>query len=128
MVVPISKSLWKDKPMFLEQGHIISQEVFETNSSAGIYPGLIGELYWNFNIFGIILGFLFLGFFTKKIYQIAILKRDSPFAIAVYSIFWSHLLFFVFSHSLGMGLLKFFLIVIPFSIVCLIFSQINTSE
>ena len=114
LTLPIPTELWSNKPIFLEQSHIIAHEVFQVKGRAGIYPGLISEMYWNFRIPGIIVVHLALGYLCKVMYSLLQQKYlQSPVFRFIYAVFLTHLLFFTMSHSFGMGILKFILLVFP---------------
>jgi len=53
-LAPIPRSLWRDKPV-IPPGPEIGHEVYG-QPVAGVPPSLVGELYWNFHLPGVIVG------------------------------------------------------------------------
>jgi oligosaccharide repeat unit polymerase len=68
---PIPRTLWPQKPI-VSMGSVIGQEVYGTKDSegkgAGISPGFIAELYWNFGYVGVIAGMFIMGVCLKFLY------------------------------------------------------------
>jgi oligosaccharide repeat unit polymerase len=62
----IPRSLWASKPLVLV-GPIIGRTIYST--TAGIPPGIIAELYWNFYLPGIVLGGVCLGWLMRSLYE-----------------------------------------------------------
>lgn len=65
LFAPIPKSLWLDKPDLIP-GKKIGLEVFDSKV-AGVPPGIVAELYWNFDLIGIFFGSFFIGYLVKLI-------------------------------------------------------------
>ncbi len=59
VLAPIPRSLWPDKPV-IPPGPEIGHEVYG-QPVAGVPPSLIGELYWNFHLPGVVVGAFALG-------------------------------------------------------------------
>lgn len=59
-LAPIPRELWPEKPV-IQAGPEIGVLVYGTKR-AGVLPGFVGEMYWNFHWPGVILGSLLFGF------------------------------------------------------------------
>lgn len=86
-VNPIPRFLWPGKPdgdagleLARLQGSVANGEAYMTTS-----PGLIGEMYWNFGIFGVIILSAFLGYLAKSWDRIQPLAERSILAFTVFS-------------------------------------------
>jgi len=84
--------IWKDKPVINASGNefgraygIINPDNFQTSVGSTI----IGDLYMNFGLWGIILGMLIIGALYRLIFDLFIRKSDSSLSgVIIYSIFW----------------------------------------
>lgn len=76
-VAPVPRIYWPSKPA-INPGKTVSRKLydFDKNNQAGVPPGIIGELYINFGIIGVLLGLLLTGIFIKKIYLYFNFKRE----------------------------------------------------
>jgi oligosaccharide repeat unit polymerase len=81
----IPTTFFINKPMFSGAG-IYTQELFPAifHSGTTIPPGLVGELYMNFSIFGVVLGMFICGLFLGSVFYDMKLKK-SAFLIVFYS-------------------------------------------
>lgn len=59
----IPRFIWESKPR--GAGAISGERIFMKQSGAGVPPGPIGEAYWNFSFFGVIIIFVLYGYFHK---------------------------------------------------------------
>ncbi len=67
IVAPIPRSVWKSKPE-IRPGPYLGETVFEWRRNiAGVPPGIVAELYWNFGLFGVPLGMALLGMILRLI-------------------------------------------------------------
>lgn len=64
---PIPRELWPNKPR-LAIGPEVGILVYGTKRS-GVPPGFIGEMWWNFHIFGVLLGSVLLGLAMRTIHS-----------------------------------------------------------
>ena len=62
-LAPIPREIWNSKPL-ISTGPIIGTKVYKQEIS-GVPPGFVGEMYWNFDIIGVIVGSLLLGWLLK---------------------------------------------------------------
>jgi len=67
-IAPIPRSLWPDKPL-LALNKFVEDEVLQRDTSSGVPPGFVGEMYMNFGYFGVIVGNLLVGIFMSIIYS-----------------------------------------------------------
>lgn len=52
----------------------------------GLLPTLVGELYMNFSIIGVAIGFLVLGLLLRILYSWVINNKRSPYVVAIYAV------------------------------------------
>lgn len=69
----IPRFLWSEKPWSF--GKDFSTEYLDIPMLASVSPSTIGELYVNFHIIGIILGFFIIGIFLKVVYSYCINQK-----------------------------------------------------
>lgn len=62
-LAPIPRSVWRDKPV-IPPGPEIGHQVYG-QPVAGVPPSLVGELYWNFHLPGVIVGGFVLGMLLR---------------------------------------------------------------
>jgi oligosaccharide repeat unit polymerase len=55
------------------------------DSWGGISPTIIGEFYWHFGLFGVIIGMFFFGFLFSKIYRTFIRNKNKQFVLFIYA-------------------------------------------
>jgi hypothetical protein len=90
------------KPL-IHSGPIIGTEVYGTRV-AGIPPGLVAEMYWNFHWAGVILGMILVGIFLRWIYWRCWSLNFATSVIApLYTFSLIEIGYAVLSHSLGYG-------------------------
>ena len=113
LVKPIPSAIWKNKPR--GAGQIVTKYLYPQayNLKVTVAPSLLAELYLNFHIIGVILGFFLFGIFCKTLYYFLIKNDQNKNAVILYSI----CLPYVFSELRGD-----FAIVTSFLIFNLIFS------
>ena len=66
-IAPVPREIFPSKPL-VHSGPIIGQAVYGMNVS-GVPPGMPAELFWNFHVFGVIVGSFFVGLILKIIYN-----------------------------------------------------------
>lgn len=84
--------IWKNKPIINASGNefgrkygILSPDNFQTS----IGPTIVGDLYMNFGLFGIMFGMLFFGALFRVIFDSLIDKINiSLSGVVIYSVFW----------------------------------------
>ncbi len=86
LVKPIPSAIWEGKPQ--GAGQIITKHIYPKAYSLNVTvaPSILGELYLNFYLLGVILGFLIFGVFCKALYVFLIRNYKNKNAIMVYSI------------------------------------------
>ncbi len=71
LFAPIPRTLWVTKPVInisTTVGQMIYGTMDVSGLGAGIPPGFVGELYWNFHIPGIVAGLFLMGVWLKFVY------------------------------------------------------------
>lgn len=85
--------IWKNKPLSINSrgndfGHRIGYLTTDYKSAVG--PTLVGDLYINFGVMGIILGTFLLGLLYRLIFGVLVNLSNPPlYGIVIYSLFWS---------------------------------------
>ena len=84
---PIPRALWPAKPWPFDVhiGELI------TGTRTGIPPGIVGELYLNFHIVGIILGMFLFGVLCRVGYQRALARPRDPGKVLLYALLLPYL-------------------------------------
>ena len=102
---PIPRRLWANKPM-VHTGPLIGHTIYGNNVS-GVPPGMIAELYWNFHLFGVVIGSFLLGTGLRWIGEVFRPRpgKDLPLAL-VYVIGPMRLGCEIAGNSVGFGLMK----------------------
>jgi len=72
----IPRYFWAGKPR--GAGAISGERIFRKSSGAGIPPGPVGEAYWNFSVFGVILVFIAYGVLHKWLATNMMLYHSEP--------------------------------------------------
>lgn len=67
LFAPIPRDVWPDKPV-IASGPILGREIYGTHV-AGVPPGLIAELYWNFGLAGLLMGCVPFGMLLRYVYE-----------------------------------------------------------
>lgn len=101
--VPIPRTMWAEKPL-LSNGVIIADKVFGIDT-AGVPPGMFGELYWNFGWIGITIGLFLFGMIVRSFYATFGLNNNTN-AFLIYANLVLYISFFIFSVNVGQTLVK----------------------
>ena len=110
----IPRSIWPDKPMWMERGHYLLTNVYNSDSKvAGIPPGYIAELYWNFGFIGTMIGMLLLGYLFRIAYLAFSPQSDNPVAVLLYTFFLTRFVLVTLGNDLASGGVKFLLDAVP---------------
>ena len=110
----IPRSMWPDKPMWMERGPYILRNVYNSNNRvAGIPPGYIAELYWNFGLLGVLIGMGLFGFFIRTVYVSFIPYAGNPVSVLIYTFFLTRFVLFTLGNDLASGAIKMGLDLIP---------------
>jgi oligosaccharide repeat unit polymerase len=101
-IAPIPRELMPSKPL-MHCGPIIGQAIYKTQVS-GVPPGMPAELYWNFHVFGVIVGSYFIGVILKLIYNFfRNVDVDPVLLVPVYCYAVFPIGFKLMTHSVGMA-------------------------
>ena len=110
----IPKSIWRDKPMWIERGPYILQNVFDSkNQISGCPPGYIAELYWNFGWLGVAMGMMLFGYFIRLVYLNFLSIGPNPVSSIIYTFFVTRFVLFCLGNDLGTGVIKLGLDLVP---------------
>ncbi len=122
----IPRSIWPDKPMWMERGHYLLKNVYNSDSKvAGIPPGYIAELYWNFGFIGVMIGMLLLGYVFRTAYMAFSPLSDNPAAVLLYTFFLTRFVLVTLGNDLASGGVKFLLDAVPMLMILLVIRSPN---
>lgn len=85
LVFFIPRQVWHDKPLDAQQLIIDEQINYTFASGTSQSMNFLGELYWNFGLFGAFVGFFLIGFLVKT--SQAVSENSSKYLIATFLIF-----------------------------------------
>jgi oligosaccharide repeat unit polymerase len=107
---PIPRSIWPNKPV--NHGIELKNVLFNRHWLWGgsTPPTLIGELYWNFHIPGVIVGMWLLGLIVRASYEYVRHYSDNLFVITLYCI-TIYALMKTLNHDLSIGLTSYLIMV-----------------
>jgi hypothetical protein len=77
IVFPIPRAFWEGKPVNV--GSQLAAIIYDANN--GTPPGLIGDIYWNFWIFGVLAGMFIIGLVLRSLVSYRGRSSNSPAAI-----------------------------------------------
>lgn len=102
LFAPIPRAIYPDKPL-VTMGPIIGTEIYG-HRVAGVPPGFIAELYWNFYIPGVVFGMLFMGVVLKRLHLLfRNMQIQRELVVPVYLFAVAPVAFAVLGNSLGYG-------------------------
>lgn len=86
----IPRAIWPEKPDRLDV--MITKRLFRIDTSSGILPGIISELYLNFGVIGIVFGMFVLGClaYLLKRFLLEVLTTQDIFGLILYAIICSY--------------------------------------
>ena len=82
LLQPIPRGLWPNKPWSFDR--TIGQLL--TGTDTAIPPSMVGEMYMNFHVFGIVGGMLLFGWGSRRLYQLALMRPRDPGRIVLYAL------------------------------------------
>ncbi len=68
-IAPVPRLIWPEKPI-VRAGPFVAQELMNFQSTAGVPPGVVGELYLNFGWFGILIGMPLIGMLMAYLWHL----------------------------------------------------------
>ncbi len=88
--------IWKDKPIISFQGNKFGREygvIRKDDFSTNVGPTLVGDLYMNFGLLGIMAGLFVTGILCRLLFNFLIaLPRGSPGGVMIYAVLWPDLI------------------------------------
>ncbi len=104
-IAPIPRAIYPSKPL-IHSGPIIGTTIYGTKTS-GVPPGLIGEMYWNFHLAGVIVGMFILGLLLRAMYEVYWNSNsEKSVLIPIYLFSLITIGYATLGHSLGYGLVS----------------------
>ncbi|MDP2704154.1 MAG: O-antigen polymerase [bacterium] len=88
--------IWKEKPIISFQGNAFGREygiiqAHDFNTNVG--PTLVGDLYMNFGLLGILVGLFITGILCRLLFNfLIVLPRGSPGGVMIYAVLWPDLI------------------------------------
>lgn len=95
LVAPIPRVLWPGKPRIGAGGDLTG--IFGTVWTSGVPPGIVGELYLNFGLPGVLVGMLAIGLLLRSLYATFQPHFPEPAFVLIYALL---------STRLGLGMLS----------------------
>ena len=118
MTAPIPRSMWHNKPLWIERNVLLNQKVFGDKAGiAGMPPGMVSEFYWNFGTAGIWIGLFFTGFVFRQIYVMFEDFQSNPTSVLIYTFIVTRFCMFTFGNDFGSGILKALIDILPVLLV-----------
>jgi oligosaccharide repeat unit polymerase len=99
MLFIVPRAVWPDKP----KDFSVAVGDYVTENENDVPPGVVGEMYVNFHVFGIVAGMLLLGMLLGALYCRAV--GSSVGALALYALFIPNFGVFLTRNSMGGGIL-----------------------
>jgi oligosaccharide repeat unit polymerase len=114
----IPKSIWPDRPLWVERGPMIHQQVYGLKGGiAGCPPGLIAELYWNFGVVGTLIGMFLVGMIFRAIFVAFRPVAENPTSVLLYTILVTRFVMFSLGNDWGTGIVKAGLDLVPLLLI-----------
>lgn len=98
LVAPVPRAVWPDKPA-VNVGQELGPALFETNARTGVPPGMVGELYLNFGLLGVLVGLLAVGLLLRSLYATLEPHLATPGVALVYALLVTRLAFGMLANS-----------------------------
>lgn len=119
---PIPRSIWPGKPMWAERGVYLLRHVYGAKGGiAGIPPGLVAELFWNLDIYGVVFGMFLTGVVMRIGYRSFLDCSRTPTNILLYTVLVTRFVLFSLGNDIGTGIVKSGLDLVPlFALIILI--------
>lgn len=107
MAAPIPRSIWPDKPMWAERGvYLLSRVYGDKGGIAGIPPGLVAELFWNLDVYGVVVGMFLFGLLIKLGYRSFRDTGTTEASVLIYTLLVTRFVLFSLGNDLGTGIVK----------------------
>ena len=115
LVAPIPRAYWPEKPNIGLGPTIVEKALHgDYSRNGGVPPGLMGELYWNFGLPGIIFGMFGFGLLLKLVYTSCIpYLRSNINILLLYSSFSISIAFHLTATSVNGGMLWLLKDIVP---------------
>ena len=86
LLKPIPSRIWPEKPQ--GAGYYVTKSLYPKHfaANASIATSLLGELYLNFHIIGIVFGMFVFGFVVSGLYKFLVLNSPNFYAVILYSL------------------------------------------
>ena len=85
ITAPIPRSIWPGKPA-VGAGIELGPKVFGTAPGTGVPPGIVGELYMNFGLIGVLMGLFVAGLLLRSMFQTLAPRLSNPNFVVLYAV------------------------------------------
>lgn len=122
LFAPVPRSVWPNKPLFMNLPPILSTLIYSQPHN-NIPPGIVAELYLNFGWLGVVFGMLLLGIFLRFSFNYYVRYKNSIFVQTIYVLVITRFTIILFNSSMGAAILKTIIDVVPLFILLFIVIQ-----
>jgi oligosaccharide repeat unit polymerase len=124
----IPRGLWPDKPRsFGTYAFDIFYQDVLGESKTGVPTSILGELYWNFHLPGLLVGMLVFGIIIRIIYEFLIRNRGNPLVVLWYG--WT--LYYLFEQTrvyFSIAFTRYLYLLIPLILVSVLTAQVPAGK
>lgn len=128
ITAPLPGSLDPYGEQWLQVGQLVHREVYGYSGISGIPPGLVGELWLNYGLLGVLVGCVIVGWTLRIIWNTFEPVLQNPLAAALYAVVASRLVLGSFGNNLGTGFWKAALDAAPLLCLILLTSSVRRSH
>lgn len=118
LVAPIPRSWWPDKPSIGAGGDLTS--IFGTVWTSGVPPAIVGELYLNFGVPGVLIGMLGVGLALRSLYTTLRPRARAPGFVLIYAFLSTRIALGMLSSSISGSAVRMFQEMIPLTLALLL--------
>lgn len=125
IVAPLPDSLLPTKPLWMEFGPYVAQDIIGLGGSVGVPPKIIGELYLNFRWPGVIIGCFLLGGVFRSLWRTFAPLLHLPNAAIIYTIVLTRFTIYTMTNNFGWGVSKTLLDLVPLLLLLAVVSRVE---
>jgi hypothetical protein len=112
LVAPVPRDAWPGKPA-VAPGPELGPALLNTNTRTGVPPAIVGELYLNFGLLGVMVGLLAIGLVLRSLYATLWVYFPSVGIVLLFAVLSSRLAFDQIGNSVGNAFTKLGMELIP---------------
>ena len=118
VATPVPRSIWPGKPA-IRPGGDLGTAVFGMRPGSGVPPGIVGELYMNFGVWGVFVGLFVIGCLLGSLYATLRPHFSVPGVVLIYAILVTRLALEMFGTSVSGAIAKLAQEILPL-LLCLL--------